>query len=146
MENTKYFIEKLRTAEVPKGYQMVSFDVKALFTNIHLEYTVDLVLKRIDENHETLTSITRNEMRGILLLCTNNVHFTFRDVVYLQTDGIAMGSPLRPVLTGIFMVHLERSLVSLLTAEFSFRKRYVDDTITFIKIGTVDRSYFIHVK
>ena len=113
---------------------MVSFDVKALFTNIPLEYTVDLVLKRIYENHETLTSITRNELRGVLLLCTNNVHFTFRDVVYLQADGIAMGSPLRPVLTGIFMVHSERSLVSLLTAEFSFRKRYVDDTITFIKL------------
>ena len=109
---------------------MVSFDVKALFTNIPLEYTVDLVLKRIYENHETLTSITRNELRGVLLLCTNNVHFTFRDVVYLDV----VGSPLRPVLTGIFMVHLERSLVSLLTAEFSFRKRYVDDTITFIKL------------
>ena len=50
-------------------------------------------------------------MREILLLCTKNVHFTFRDVVYLQTDGVAMGSPLGPVLAGIFMVNLERSLV-----------------------------------
>ena len=146
VKNTKCFIEKLRTDEVLKGYQMVSFDVKALFTNVPLEYTVDLVLKRIYENHETLMSITKNEMRGILLLCTNNVHFTFRDVVYLQTDETVMGSPLRRVLTAIFMLHLERSLVPLLTAEFSFRKRYVDDTITFIKIRTVDRSYFIHVK
>ena len=61
VKNTKYFIEKLRTAEVPKGYQMVSFDVKALFTNVPLEYTIDLVLKRIFENHEISTSITRNE-------------------------------------------------------------------------------------
>ena len=35
------------------------------------------------------------------------------------------------------MVDLERSLVPLLTAELSFWKRYVDDTITFVKIGTI---------
>ena len=77
-------------------------------------------------------------MREILLLCTKNVHFTSGDLVYLQTDGVAMGSPLGPVLAGILMVDLERSLVLLVTAELSFWKRYVDDTITFVKIGTVD--------
>ena len=50
-----------------------------------------------------------------------------------------MGSPLGPALARIFMVDLERSSVPLLTAEFSFWKRYVDDTITFVKIGTVDQ-------
>ena len=73
-------------------------------------------------------------MREILLLRTKNVHFTFRCFVYLQTDTVAMGSPLGLVLAGIFMVHLKRSLVPLLTAELSFWKRCVDDTITFIKI------------
>ena len=76
---------------------MVSFDVKTLFTNVLLEYTIDFVLKRIYENHEVSTSLTRNEMREILLLCTKTVHLTFRDVIYLQTDGVAMGSPLEPV-------------------------------------------------
>ena len=56
-------------------------------------------------------------MREILQLCTKNVHFTFRDVVYLQTDGATMGSLLGPVLVGIFMVDLERCLVPLLTTE-----------------------------
>ena len=131
MKSTKDFIEKLRSVKVPKGYQMVSFDVKELFSNV-------LTRTRSYENHEISTSITRNEMREILLLCTKNVHFTFRDVVYLQTDGVAMGSPLQPVLAGIFMFHSERSLVPLLTAALRFWRRYVDDTITVIKIGTVD--------
>ena len=83
---------------------MLSFDVKALFTNVPLKYTIDLVLKRIFDNHEISTSVTRNEMRKILLLCTKNVHVTFRDVVYLQTDGVAICSPLGIVLAGTFMV------------------------------------------
>ena len=80
---------------------MVSFDVKGLFTNIPLESTIDLILKQIYKNHEISTSITRNEMREILLLCMKNVHFTFTDALYLQTDGVAMGSKLGPVLAGI---------------------------------------------
>ena len=31
---------------------MVSFHVKALFTNVTLEYRIDLVQKRINKNHE----------------------------------------------------------------------------------------------
>ena len=62
-KSPKDFIEKLRTVKVTKRYQMVSFDTKALFTNVPLEYTTDLVLRRIYENHEISTSITRNEMR-----------------------------------------------------------------------------------
>ena len=77
----------------------------------------------------------------MLVLCTKNVYFTFSYIVYLQTDGVAMGSPLGPVLAGIFMVHLERSLVSLLEDEISFWKLYVDDTLCFIKIGSVDLFY-----
>ena len=52
--------------------------------------------------------------------------------------GVSMGSLLGPVMAGIFIVHLERFLDPLLTTELSFWKRYVDNTITFIKIGTVD--------
>ena len=74
-------------------------------------------------------------MKGIPLLCTKNVHFTYRDVVYLQTDRVAMDSLLEPVMAGKFTVDLERSLIPLLTAEL--KKRYVDGIITFVKIGTV---------
>ena len=122
VKSIKDFIQKLRTVKVLKGHQMVSFDVKTLFTNVPLEYIIDLVLKQIYEIHETSTSITRNDVREILLLCKNNVPFTFRDVVYFETDGVAMGSPLESVLTRIFMVHLESSLVPLLTGELSFWK------------------------
>ena len=44
-----------------------------------------------------------------------------------------MGSPLGPVLTGIFMVHLERTLIPKLTEHMNPWERYVDDTISVIK-------------
>ena len=37
----------IKNFQVPSGYHMVSFDVKSLFTNVPLEYTIGLVLERI---------------------------------------------------------------------------------------------------
>ena len=50
-----------------------------------------------------------------------------------------MDSPLGPVLNEISMIQSKMSLLILLVPELSFWKQYVNDTIIFIKIGTVDR-------
>ena len=50
-------------------------------------------------------------MKELLLLCSKNVHFTFNNDIYQQCDGVAMGSPMGPVIAGIFMVELARTLI-----------------------------------
>ena len=50
-------------------------------------------------------------MEELILLCTNGVHFTFDGKTYVQMNGVAMGSPLGSVLSGIFMVELENNLI-----------------------------------
>ena len=45
-------------------------------------------------------------MNELLLLCRKNVHFTFNNKIYQQCDFVAMGSPLGPVVAGLFMVEL----------------------------------------
>ena len=52
---------------------------------------------------------------------------------YQQNEGVAMGSPLGPVLSGIFMVELENSLVPTLNESMTLWQRFVDDTISFVK-------------
>ena len=47
---------------------MVSFDVKSLFINIPLNQTIDIILKRIYDDNELRISISRNEMKELLLL------------------------------------------------------------------------------
>ena len=54
--------------KVPEGFQKVSFDANSLITtNVPLETTVDIILRRIYINHE-LTSLTKKEMKELLLL------------------------------------------------------------------------------
>ena len=57
---------------------------------------------------------------------------------YVQTDGVAMDSPLGPVLANIFMIELENSLLPNLIKYITFWKRYVDDAICFAKKETTE--------
>ena len=103
-----------------------------------MEYTIGLVLEWIYNKRYQLSNITRSEMKEMLLLCTKNVHFSCNYDIYIQRNGVAMGSCLGPVFAGIFMVNLERSLVPKLNVYINFWRHYVDDTITFVKIGYIE--------
>ena len=50
-------------------------------------------------------------MENLLTLCTKNVHFTLNNKIYVQNDGVAMGSPLEPILANAFMLELENTLI-----------------------------------
>ena len=77
-------------------------------------------------------------MRQLILLCTKNVHFTFNGETLTQIDDTAMGSPSAPTLAGIFIVELERNLTPILKDHLSCWRRYIGDTICFIKKGSVE--------
>ena len=51
-----------------------------------------------------------------------------------------MDPPLGPVLAGIFMVELERSLVTNLSNYIKFWKWFLDDTVTFRNIEAIDHN------
>ena len=82
----------------PSSYKLVSFDVKSLFTNVPLDKTIDIILKRIYNKREITTNIGRKEMKDLITLCTKNVPFTFGNEIYQQRDGVTIGSPLKLVL------------------------------------------------
>ena len=77
VKNTQEFTEELKQQKLLQEHKMVPFDVKSLFTNVPLNRTIDIILKRISEKNEMDISITKNEMKEMLILCTKNVHFTF---------------------------------------------------------------------
>ena len=58
---------------------------------------------------------------------------------YLQVDDVGMDSPLGPVLANIFMMELERNIIPKLSNDISLWKRYVDDTICFIKLTSINK-------
>ena len=131
INNTADFVSKLKADKAPQEFQMLSLDVESLFTNVPLEETIEIILNRIYRDNLLNTKLTRDEMKKLLLLCTREVHFSFNGELYKQTEGVAMGSPLGPVLANIFMTQLENTMVPKLDKQLYGWKRYVDDVFAY---------------
>ena len=70
----------------------------------------------------------------------NNIHFDFKGDIYVQRDTVAMGSVLAPGLAGLFMVGLDRTIISISSDILSFWKLYVDGTTDLDRNG-----YYYHI-
>ena len=132
---TKDFIAYTKKLKVGKNHEMVSFDVSNLFTNVPLDFTINLILKKVYDKKVIKTKLKREELKQLLEICTKEMHFTFDGKIYRQSDGVCMGSPLGPVLANVFMVDLEETIVPQLQTLMPTWRRYVDDTLTLVKKG-----------
>ena len=107
VNSTKDFIAKVKSMKIEDDFEMVSFDVSNLFTNVPLDLTIKLILDKVYKKKMVKTKLKREELKSLLELCTKEMHFSFDGKLYKQVDGVCMGSPLGPVLANVFMVHLE---------------------------------------
>ena len=106
VKNTSDFITHMKGQKIPNNFKLISFDVTSLFTNVPLDFTIDVILKRIYDNNEVNTNMLKQQMRNLLLLCAKNMHFSYNGDIYTQADTVGTSSPLDPVPAEIFMVEL----------------------------------------
>ena len=110
---------------------MASIDVVSLFTNIPLSETSNIIQQRIfSDNTPTFHNFTKETFSKLFDIATSDTYFTFKDHVYQQLDGVAMGSPLGPTLANIFMSYQEQTWLNKCPPQFKpvFYRRYIDDT------------------
>lgn len=114
---------------------MVSFDVESLFTNIPTNETIEIILRRaFDNNEKTYYGLEKEDLKQLLVICTQNSHFQFNGEYFDQIDGVAMGSPLGPLFANIFMSEFERNHMNILKELGVVRwHRYVDDIFATLK-------------
>ena len=135
--STTDFIEKMKSLKIESNYKMVSLDVVSLFTSVPQDFTINLILDKIYKDKMITTKFSRDNLKTLLELCTKDMHFSFNDTIFKQVNGVAMGSPLGPVIANIFMVELEELMVPKLAGKMSLWYRYVDDTFTFVRDGEI---------
>ena len=52
-------------------------------------------------------NLTKMDLVDLFSVATKGQLFQFNEALYEQTDGVAMGSPLAPLLANVFMSHIE---------------------------------------
>ena len=86
---------------------MVSYDEASLFTNIPLEETMHLTIELLFEAKPNL-KICRKDLQKLFQFPTGQTNFLFNGNMYHQVDGVAMSSPLAPILANIFVRYHEK--------------------------------------
>ena len=103
------------------------------FTNIALQETIDIA-KNLIFNHNPILNITKKKLKHVSLFATSQSLFIFNGKFFNQIHEVAMGSPLTPVLTNIFMGFYELKWSN----EYNLNKpnlylHYVDDIQAVLK-------------
>ena len=114
---------------------LVSYDVTALFTIVPLDETIYILVNK------TFTDDWFNKIMAFICKRTSLLNysrlpqpinffffFQFNGQLYEQTDGVALGCPLGPLMANVFMCHLEEKLTRDDLMPHLY-KRYVDNTL-----------------
>ena len=67
---------------------------------------IDIAVNLLFE-HNLCLNITKAEFKKPFEFASSGTHFHFQGTFYDQIDGVAMGSPLGPLLTNLFMGYYE---------------------------------------
>ena len=87
---------------------MACFSVKSFFTNIHLTETIVLCVENLYKNQTHIDRLSKSSFRSLLEITIFESFFIFSyQKYYKRCDGVAMGSPLGPILANVFMCNFE---------------------------------------
>ena len=129
LKNTQHFIQQLQGKRLEPGEVITSFDVKALFTSVPIQPSIQIVKQRLQQD-TTLPQRTCMSIPQIIILlelCLTNTYFLLQDRYSEQVQGAAMGSPISPLIANIFMEEFEVKVLSTCPHP-SLWLRFVDDT------------------
>ena len=91
------WIEKWARTSIQPNHILVSYDVSALFTNVPLKETIDIIVDKAFEgdwfNKTHSMQLEKHQLADLLEIAPMNQLFQFNGELYEQTDGVAMGSP-----------------------------------------------------
>ena len=81
-----------------------SFDSSSLFMNAPLEETINIFADALYcKGSDAQPFISKVVFIKLIKSATFGIEFSFNNIMYKQTDGVAMGSPLSPALANIFV-------------------------------------------
>ena len=114
----------------------MSYDVVSLFTKTPIKEACEIIRKSL-ENDKTLkkrTNLNVDDSMELLKFVLETTYFRFEGEIYQQKFGVAMGSPVSPIVVNLYMEDLEQKIMATAPVDCQPRnwKRDVDDVICLV--------------
>ena len=130
--NSQDLVDKLNTITFCPTDSLVSFDVCSLFTKVPIDSILEYLSNEL-VHHELPLPVSH--IISLTRLCICDCKFIFNGEFYQQIFGMAMGNPLSPLLSNLYMEFFEkRFLPNIINIPLKWF-RYVDDILTVLPAG-----------
>ena len=125
MKDLFAFVEEM--VQKDSDFFMVSQDVDSVLTNLPLHETIDICTNALFKSREKVR-VSKIEFKELFSLATKKSYFIYNRELYKQVDGVAMDSPLGPMLANVFLAHFEKTCLQNFPSDVwaHYYWRYVD--------------------
>ena len=131
LRNSGDLLDRLKDIDIAHK-KLASFDVKSLFTNVPIQGAIEAVTRALDENQDAPLPVPKRDFISLVRLCVEFGALEFDGIEFKQVEGLAMGSPLSPVLACLFMEVLEADHFLPIIGPDTTWLRYVDDVLIIV--------------
>ncbi|KAA3677446.1 uncharacterized protein DEA37_0002814, partial [Paragonimus westermani] len=122
LRDTFEFVDSISNLNV-SDKKMLSANYSSLFTNVSLVKTIQFLCGYI-ESRWINAGPPATEVRESLMICTSKLQLQFNGELCRQIDGVAMDSPLGPLLADIFINMLENNQLDETIRATSYYRRF----------------------
>ncbi|XP_072041441.1 uncharacterized protein [Amphiura filiformis] len=147
IKNTQEFVNRIKDITLSEGETITSYDVTALFICIPPDFALKVV-KECLNNDTTLserTNLNVDQIVELVSICLNTTYFSYQGKFYKQQHGVAMGSPVSPIVVNLCMESFEQqALQSYPGVKPRLWLRFVDDTFVSIERTELE-GFFQHI-
>jgi hypothetical protein len=119
---------------------LVSFDVVSLFTNIPTHLAMEIAASQWEKVSDCVNIPPLNFFQLLKFAIVDSSYFVYDGRFYKQCSGLAMGSPLAPIMADLVMEKLFNTIVPRLNFKPTISKKYVDDTIFSLPINELQNT------
>ena len=130
VQSTSDFVNKAKKITLQLGECLTSHNVTALFTSVPTDPALNIIkdLFKKDEKLQDRTVLSVQNITDLMGFCLHNTYFSFQNKFFEQVEGVAMGSPVSPLVANLYKEHFEREALQSTSNPPMFWFRYVDDT------------------
>jgi hypothetical protein len=137
VKDTKSFVNELEQTRLPTHDSvLVTADIATLYTNIDTKLGLRLVREFLHD--QQVPSLRIDLIMSLLAFVMENSYLRFRDQIYHQIDGTAMGTACAPTYANIVVYMLEKDVIADLAGRVHLYRRFLDDVFAYVDPSVVD--------
>ena len=130
IQSTRDFVSRAKGLTLQLRECLSSYDVTSLFTSVPIDPALNIIkdLLEKDDKLNDRTVLSVQKIIELLGFCLHNTYFSFQNTFYEQVEGVAMGSPVSPIVANLYMECCERKALESAINPPCVWYRLVDDT------------------